>query len=470
MPARQDQTLQIFLIIFIFAFLVTAVVAYLGWRNYSEADARAVALDSNLKTKSGEAETAKTDLEDMRQLMGFERNTTTADVQKAGKADMTTYGGGIADEASRTYRKVLSTVYADLQASAAREAKQKAELSDQAKTLQAVNAQAKAQMDKYDEARKKAEEDAASQKNSFDEFRRTLQKSQADLQKALDNQRNNYEATITKNTTRIKELEEQLTKLDRANTILKEQRKDEPGSFEVADGQVTWVNQNGTVWINLGAADSLRRQVTFSVFDRDQHDAAKAAKKASIEVTRIINDHMAEARITKDEPTNPVLTGDNIYSQVWHRGKKLHFALTGVIDIDGDGNSDLQQAKDLIELNGGVVDAYLKDDGKVQGEITANTRYLVLGDVPDSAIKTAMAEGFHKMSKEASSLGVQTITLPQFIDQMGFKPQDRTVHLGTGASARDFPARPESGELPAVSAGPFRVRQLPAAPKAGKTD
>ena len=39
---------------------------------------------------------------------------------------------------------------------------------------------------------------------------------------------------------------------------------------------------------------------------------------------------MAEARITKDDPTNPILTGDNIYSQVWHRGKKLHFALTGV--------------------------------------------------------------------------------------------------------------------------------------------
>lgn len=470
MPARQDQTLQIFLIIFIFAFLVTAVVAYLGWRGYSEADAKAVALDTSLKTKSGEAETAKTDLEDMRQLMGVERNASTADVKKTGEADMKTYGSGIADEASRTYRKVLETVHAELMASAAREAKLKAEFSDQAKTLLAVKSEAQKQIDKYDEARKKAEEDAASQKNSFDEFRRTLTKSQSDLQKSLDDQRNNYEAQITKNTTRIKELEEQVTKLDRANRNLIEQRKDEPGSFEIADGQISWVNQNGTVWINLGAADSLRRQVTFSVFDRDQHDAAKAAKKASIEVTRILGDHMAEARITKDEPTNPVLTGDNIYSQVWHRGKKLHFALTGLIDIDGDGNSDLEQAKELIALNGGIVDAYLKDDGKMEGDITANTRYLVLGDVPDSAMKSAMADGFQKMSKMASSLGVQTITLPQFIDQMGFKPQDRTVHLGTGAKARDFPARPESGELPAVSAGPFRVRQLPAAPRAGKTD
>jgi len=462
MPARQDQTLQIFLIIFIFAFLVTAVVAYLGWRGYSEADARAVALDTSLKTKTGEAEGAKTDLEDMRQLMGFERNATTADVKKNGEADMKTYGGGIADEASRTYRKVLETVYADLMASSAREAKQKAEFSEQAKTLLAVKTEAQKQMEKADDARKKAEEDAASQRNTFAEFRRTLEKAQADVQKSLDDQRTNYEAQITKSTGRIKELEDQITKLAKANRNLIEQRKDEPGSFEVADGRISWVNQNGTVWINLGTADSLRRQVSFSVFDADQHDAAKAAKKGSIEVTRLLDDHMAEARVTKDDPTNPILTGDNIYSQVWHRGKKLHFALTGVVDIDGDGQSDLEQARQLIELNGGIVDAYLKEDGKVEGEITANTRYLVLGDVPDSAVKSAMIEKFHEMSKTASSLGVQTITLPQFIDQMGFKPQDRTVHLGTGAKAHDFPPRPDNGNEPAVSVGGFRVRPAPA--------
>src|SRR6476659_1682140 len=183
MPARQDQTLQIFLIIFIFAFLVTAVVAYLGWRGYSEADAKAVALDASLKTKSSESETQKTDLEDMRQLMGFERNSTTADVKKQGEADMKTYGTAIADEASRTYRKVLETVHAELLASAAREAKQKTEFSEQAKTLLSVKSEAQKQMDKFDDARKKAEEDAASQKNGFADFRRTLETSQAEVQK-----------------------------------------------------------------------------------------------------------------------------------------------------------------------------------------------------------------------------------------------------------------------------------------------
>src|SRR4029079_3418512 len=136
MPARQDQTLQIFLIIFIFAFLVTAVVAYLGWRGYSEADTKAIALDTSLKTKSAESETQKTDLEDMRQLMGFERNSTTADVKKQGDLDMKSWGSGIADVSRRTYRRVLETVHAELMTSAAREAKQKPEFSEQAKTLQ----------------------------------------------------------------------------------------------------------------------------------------------------------------------------------------------------------------------------------------------------------------------------------------------------------------------------------------------
>ena len=166
---------------------------------------------------------------------------------------------------------------------------------------------------------------------------------------------------------------------------------------------------------------------------------------------------MAEARITSDDPTNPILTGDNIYSQIWHRGKKLHFALTGVIDIDGDGKSDLQLARDLIELNGGIVDAYLDEDGKVQGEITANTRYLVSGDAPEKTWKVALQKGVQEMYKTASSLGVETITIAEFLSQMGYKPQDRMVQLGPGAKARDFPARPENANSTSDAHAAFRV-------------
>ena len=95
MAARQDQTLQIFLIIFIFLFLITAVVAYLGWRGYSDADQRATALQNSLNDKTTQAQTQQTELEDMKEKMGFGRSDNTADVMKAAKTDMDTYGAGI---------------------------------------------------------------------------------------------------------------------------------------------------------------------------------------------------------------------------------------------------------------------------------------------------------------------------------------------------------------------------------------
>jgi hypothetical protein len=467
MAARQDQTLQIFLIIFIFAFLVSAVVAYLGWHGYSEATARETALKTSLADKSKQSDDQKTELQDLHQVLGFGRDDNATAVKAATDADMKTYGSGIADEASRTYHKVLETIAAERDQTAAREAKQKQQISEQDKSLLAVKTEAQKQIDSYSAASKKAQEDLANQQREAREYRQTLETAQNELKKSLDDQRAKYEGQITKLDANIKSLGDQYAQVERANKILKEERKSEPGSFEVADGRISLVNQNGTVLINLGSADSLRRQVTFSVFDADQHDAAKATKKASIEVTRVVDDHTAEARITNDNPLNPILTGDNIYSQIWHRGKKLHFALTGVIDIDGDGQSDLQLARELIESNGGIVDAYLKEDGKIQGDISANTRYLVLGDIPDSALRANMQTGFQSMSKTAASMGVQTISLPQFVDQMGYKPQDRTVTLGTGAHARDFPPRAETSTGPGGTEPRYRPRRnaLPVPPQ-----
>jgi len=458
MAARQDQTLQIFLIVFIFLFLVSAVVAYLGWKGYGEAEQRATSLDTEVKNKSTQATNLQIENEDYREMMGFGRNDNAEDVKKTFETDMKTFGAGVADEASRFYRKVLEAVDAERQRTAEREATLKDDLKDLDNTLKAKVAEHAAQIAQFQKAAKDAEADAAAQRNSFAEDRKKLEDTKAELQKNLDEQRTNYEKQITDRDTKIAAFTKEVDKLTTANRNLIDQRKDEPGTFEIADGRISWVNQNGTVWINLGKADSLRRQVTFSVYDSDQHDAAKAEKKGSIEVTRLLGEHMAEARITEDDATNPILTGDQIYSQVWHRGKKLRFALTGIIDFDNDGQTDVQLARDLIDLNGGIVDAYVMDDGKMEGEITANTRYLLLGEYPNSATQAAFEASWQQMNKEAASLGVETITMNEFLSQMGYRPQDRTVQLGAGATARDFPAKPEDGTSPANSTRQFRPR------------
>jgi hypothetical protein len=76
-----------------------------------------------------------------------------------------------------------------------------------------------------------------------------------------------------------------------------------------------------------------------------------------------------------------------------------------------------------------------------------------------------MSEGWNEMSRTASSLGVETVTVQEFLNQMGYKPQDRTVPLGAGATARDFPARAETG-APAAAAPRFRPRTPVRSPSA----
>jgi hypothetical protein len=458
MPARQDQTLQIFLIVFIFAFLVSAVVAYLGWKGYSDAEQQIAKLNSELSGKNDQVNNQQTEIQEQRTMMGFGETDNAPAIKEAFEADMKSMGGGVAEEESRSYRKVLQTVHAELQNTAKREAALNEEKNDLAKRLQAVEGEKDAQVAQAQAAMKKAQEDAATERNAFKQDRSELEKTKQELQKNLDEQRGNYEKQIADRDTQVKTMTEEMDKLKHAVANLIEQRKDEPGTFEIADGRVSWVNQNGTVWINLGSADSLRRQVTFSVYDADEHDAAKSEKKGSLEVTRILGPHMAEARITNDSATNPIIVGDNIYSQVWHRGKKLRFALTGIVDFDGDGQSDMQLARELIELNGGVVDAYLNDEGKVDGEITANTRYLVLGDFPESASQVDLQTGWQEMNSVATSLGVETITVPEFLAQMGYRPQDRMVQLGSEATARDFPAQAPDADASRV---PPRFRPRP---------
>jgi hypothetical protein len=486
MAARQDQTLQIFLIVFIFLFLVSAVVAYLGWSGYSEASQQLVSANSKNSEQQKQVQTQQTELEDLREIIGFNRTDNTADVKKAAKDELkvnpqraVNVSAGVpsetvaqwastpeAEEKIPPYRVVLQAVHKDATDAAAREATLKDKVSELTKTMQNLEAQKAAEIAKIDAARKAAEADAAASRNAFNEDREKMKRSEAQLASTVEAQKADIDAKVAQWETAKAAYETKIKELTDATNILKSQRKDEPGSFEIADGRISWVNQNGTVWINLGTADSLRRQVTFSVYDADQHDAAKATKKGSLEVTRLLGPHMAEARVTEDDSTNPILVGDNIYSQVWHRGKRLHFALTGFVDIDGDGKSDMDLARELIEMNDGVVDAYLGDDGKMVGDITANTRYLVLGEGPESNLQGKLMEGWQKMSQEASELGVESITLAEFLGQMGYKPQDRTVPLGEGATARDFPARPEGGSRP-VATPRFRARtpyRTPAAP------
>ena len=73
------------------------------------------------------------------------------------------------------------------------------------------------------------------------------------------------------------------------------------------------------------------------------------------------------------------------------------------------------------------------------GEITVNTRYLVRGDHPEGANEAVLQEAWTKMSDDAQTNGVEVITLDKFLNQIGYAPDDRVVHLGAGRADVGLP-------------------------------
>ncbi len=239
--------------------------------------------------------------------------------------------------------------------------------------------------------------------------------------------------------------------------------------MDAPNGEITWVNQrNGTVWINLGRIDALARQVTFGVYAANSTDVKES--KAGIEVTQILGDHLAEARILTDNPGDPIIPGDKIFTPLWVSGTKRHFALAGLMDVNGAGRNNLDMMMNIIKTGGGVVDCWIADSGKsknkVQGEITLNTNCLILGAAPDEKGDSAQRDAFTKILREAERYRIQKIQLSDFLQRIGWKNMSPVVRYGQGANPKDFRAKPEGGVVGKSTGNTsdvFKDREPPAA-------
>lgn len=461
MAARSDQTTQIAVIVLSILVVVLLGFTYWFYKTSSDNLQRITELEQQRSSDQDTTRKVQAENESYRQFMGFGQFDNLETVQKQFDEDMQAWGQTY-PESERAYRKILvnevketDTLANQISQSREREKELQAQLTQ-------LEGEKDAQIKQFEAELNKAKQDAAAERTAFNTARQEIETQREELAKTLEEQRARFDKEVGERDAKITEVETQLATAQKNLEKLKDERERQSETFEVADGRITWVNQaNQTAWINLGEADALRRQITFSVFESSETDAGKTEKKGSVEVTRLLGDHMAEVRITDDDPHNPILPGDNIYTPLWHRGKQIHFALTGVIDLDGDGTSDMQQARDLIEMNGGIVDAYVNDQGQQEGEMSIETRYLVLGDHPEQPSQSAERDAWKTMSAQADNLGVEVINLIDFTNRMGYRPLDRTVRMGTGARSADFPPPPEGG------ANRFRPRtpyQKPAQP------
>ncbi|MCA9124182.1 MAG: hypothetical protein H6822_20130 [Planctomycetaceae bacterium] len=484
MAKRESQGLQIALILFVMITVVLAVTTFVFFRKAEENLAKAKAAEtakqsaealvdqqsfwnSYFKHIVGSKTLSEAELNVV--IPSVEGDEEMAAVHASYQQDIATYGEGLPQE-KLNYRELpalllqairkLNTANTDLNESNNRLIAERDQI--RADSLQQIALAGKTEQ--------KAVDDLATAQEEFNTRREELKTTQ-------EKQFTDYQAAIAEKTTlvatrenTIKERDVAIRNLDVTVSKQKEtitELRDEP--FEAPDGRIAWVNQaSRTVWVNLGMADGLRRQTTFSVYDHDAMNVAPGAggvpddeeaskrkvdeRKGMIEITRVIDQHLSEARIVSDYTADPILPGDQIFSPAWKPGRKVRFALVGFMDIDGDGRSDRDLVRNIIAMGGGVIDAEVHDDGVFEGELSANTRYLVRGDDPDGG-DTKLLTSHSNMIKLAEDQGIQEISLLMLLDLMGYKAEVRTVGLGKNADPLQFKAEPEEGRARTSTSG-----------------
>lgn len=292
---------------------------------------------------------------------------------------------------------------------------------------------------------------------------------------------------LTKETEKIKEeLEKKIEKLtkDKKDLEVKYQTiqvKIAPIDLLAHDspkGKILSLDRTGAVaYINLGSADNVRPQLTFSVFGVSASGKADKARKAALEVVNVLEPHMSMARISDVVNPNrdPVLTGDLLFNPSWSPTLKQHIAVAGLIDLTGDGTDSSLEFMRNLERQNIVVDAYLdmRDPQLAfRGKMSYKTNYLVLGEIPEFGAADVLnkndprvertKEVLNKLSEiqnEAGRLGITIVPARRFMTLIGYRipktvrPPDYMTKTFPGAAPPAVKNDKPNGEAPPKEKG-----------------
>lgn len=242
--------------------------------------------------------------------------------------------------------------------------------------------------------------------------------------------------------------------LSTINTQLIELQKFRSDNFESIQGLVKYVVRDGNVvTINLGSGDALRPGVTFGVIDGDETRLQDAKVKATIQVTKILGEHRAEARVVaRPEFEYPIIANDKIYSPFWAPGRRVKIALAWNIDVDGDERFDIEAVASMVRAAGAEVSALIQEDLSGLDDMTSAVRFLVVGESPDKAkeLDSQTIQAIGRMKTKAKELGVTVIPAWKLQAYLKTIDDSLTTPFGSAVRGKDFaPLRSDApGRLP----------------------
>lgn len=452
MASRENQGFQVALIVFVMLTVLLSVTTFVLFRNYNFEKTRA---DANDRTRT-EAEQAKASMKDERDqyltylgISTTEKKDAIDDIWKKDMAAAVPLLPTNLPEDQRSYKKVLDGLQAVVRSKMAENQDMGAKLRDAKANYDAKTAEyEKAKQDLTKEKDEKIAAYEAARKQIADELdqlnasKTKMAEDIAAKEKAWAGSKQQYDEQVAEMNKRLGKMQTQI----QLKTADYNKLEGEYNVNSQPNGKIVWVNSvDNLVYINLGSDDLLRKRITFSVYDPSTTDVtsgkskdagapdknaalvSSAKKKGTIEVINITGPHMAECRIIEGTNATPIVHDDVIFTPLWRPGQQEHFALAGLLDVDGNGVNDRAKIHDIIHQHGGVIDAETDDQGTMKGAVTYSTRYLIKGANDKAGTKDS---GYNQLTSDAAALGVETVDLAKFLDMMGYTPkkaEDKTV-------------------------------------------
>jgi len=428
---------------------LTTFVFFRNYQNEQKASAEAKAAESKANQRATDLQAERDQYLTYLGISTSEKKEAIDDIWKKDMATAVTLLPTNLPEDQRSYKKVLDGLQTVVRSKMAENQDMGAKLRDAKANYDAKTKEyetAKQALTKEKEEKIKAYEDARTQiANELDQLNISKTKMAEDIaakEKAWAGSKQQYDDQVAK-------MNEKLGKMQTQIQLKSADYNKVTSEFNVnsqPDGKIVWINSvDNLAYINLGSDDLLRKRITFSVYDpsttdvtsgkskdagaRDKNAAivSSAKKKGTIEVIDVTGPHMAECRIIESTNATPILRDDVIFTPLWRPGQQEHFALAGLLDVDGKGVNDRAKIHDIIHQHGGVIDAETDDQGMMKGSVTYSTRYLIKG-VNDKA--GSKDSGYNQLTSDAAALGVETVDLARFLDMMGYTPkkaEDKTV-------------------------------------------
>ena len=206
------------------------------------------------------------------------------------------------------------------------------------------------------------------------------------------------------------------------------------------DWQIVDIDRFGRNYmINLGSADGLRPQTTFSIHEKMPDGKLNPVPKGTLEVVEVRGPKLARARLSsvRNAAANPVLKGDYLFNATWDPSRKKRVAIAGVVDLNDDHTDTTQEFLRLLRRQGVEIDAYIDTSGdapKLQGTVTNRTDYVIMGDTLDyvnhpkarGADAAAFRRDYDRLQKEmrdqANANAIPVLSIRRYLEMIGYTP------------------------------------------------